>query len=208
MQMPKYDIFVCSNKKADVELNMRTEPIMLKLYDQLRRRLNAQGFGNVIFDTMRYMPEYEITSEDINALVSNPVFISEHYLGRHYVLDMDVPPERVFHMPWRTRPSLDAYAFVNRGKAPMFHAMFIGCTLAGKTYVMNEFKLMLLELDPNIEIIKCDNGIDHPDNWDITTDPVEYAAYGERLKMQHICIGGGPSMTVGVDNKPYHNTKI
>jgi hypothetical protein len=208
MQMPKYDIFVCSNKKADPELNMRTEAIMMKLYDQLRRRLNYQGFGNVIFDTMRYMPDYEITREDINALVTNPVFISEHYMTRHITLDPNVSIERVFNMPWRTRPSMDAYAFVNRGKAPMFHAMFVGCTLSGKTYVMNEFKLMLLELDPAIEIIECDNGIKHPEHWDITTDPVEYAAYGERLKQQYICIGGGPRMIVGVDNKPYHNTKI
>lgn len=208
MNQSKYDIFVCSRKIQNVELNLHAEPIMLKLYQMLHQRLNVQGFSNVVIDTHRYLPDFELTRDDINALVINPVFLSEHYLTQHLYLDTKHEVVRMFRAPWNIRPSMDAYSFVGRGKAPVFHAMFIGTVNTGKTYVMNEFKLMLRDIDADIEIIECDNGIKQPDFWDITTDPGEYAAYKERVKANGILIGAGPSFMVGVDDVMYHNTKI
>jgi hypothetical protein len=208
MNCPKYDVFVFSRKLQNIELNLRAEPIMLKLYQMLRQRLNEQGFGNAVFDTQCYMPVVELTREEITSLIINPVFLSEHFLGRHYAMTTQREAVRVFQAPWRTKPSMDAYAYVNRGKAPIFHAMFIGECNSGKTYVLNEFKLMLRDIDPGIEVIECDNDIKQPDHWDITTDPTEYAAYKERVKAKGILIGGGPSYTLGVDDVVYHNTKI
>lgn len=208
MNCPKYDVFVCSRKLQNIELNMRSEPIMLKLYQMLRQRLDAQGFGNVVMDTHGYTPFVELTREDINILVINPVFLSEHYLGRHYIAPSQQEAVHVFQAPWRTKPSMDAYAYVNRGKAPLFHAMFVGECCSGKTYVMNEFKLMLRDINAEIEVIECDNDIKQPDYFDITTDPTEYAAYKERIKANGILVGSGPSFKVGIDDAVYHNTKI
>jgi len=208
MQMPKFDLFVCSNKLFNSALNMRVEEIMLKLYKRFQNRLHANGFANISFDVMRHMSDYELTRDDISALVINPVFLSEHYLTRHISMDLIRDTGNRFNMPWRTQPSMDAYAFVNRGKAPLFHAMFIGTPITGKTYLMNEFKLMLQEIDTGIEIIECDNGFTEADHWDITQDAAAYADYEDRIKLQHVCIGGGPRALHGVDDKLYHNTRI
>lgn len=208
MNCPKYDLFVCSRKLQNINLNLIAEPIMLKLYQMLQQRLNAQGFGNVVFDTQRYLPTAELTQEELNKLAINPMFISEHYLTAPLIMDPRQEVARTFRAPWNTRPSMDAYTYVNRGKAPMFHAMFIGTVNTGKTYAMNEFKLLLRDLNIDIEIIECDNGVKQPDFWDITTDPTEYAAYKERVKTNGILIGSGPSFMMGVDDVMYHNTKI
>lgn len=208
MHTPKYDLFVCSPKHPSPELNQRVGTIMLKLYQMLRQRLNSQGFGNVIFDTMQHMSDVELTPDDIHALTIHPVFISEHYMTKALVLDPSHVVVRTFTAPWRIRPSMDAYAYANFGKPPVFHAMFVGNVNSGKTYVMNEFKLMLRDISADIELIECENGIKQHDFWDITTDPTEYAAYKERVKANGICIGGGPSYTLGIDDKIYHNTKI
>jgi hypothetical protein len=210
MYRAKFDMFVTSLKNRNVFANLTAEPIVMKLYERLRQRLNAMGFGNTVIDVMRKIPSIELETHELNYLRHNRFFISEHYLSRDIVLTTENEKTilRRFTAPYRTRPSLDAYQYCEMGKSPMFHVMFIGGTNTGKTAIMNEFKLMLRELVPEIEIIECDNDIKHPDNWDVTSDPVYYADYLERIKANGICIGNGPQFGVGVDSEIFHNTKI
>jgi hypothetical protein len=208
MHNPKFDIFVCSRKNPNPCLNLPSEAIMLKLYQQLRRRLDSQGFGNVVVNTMRHISDIELEAGELELLRGNRFYLSEHYLARH--LDFG-PPDKVigrYRAPWNTRPSMDAYTYAERGKRPMFHAQVIGGTLTGKTYVLNEFKLLLNELVPGIEIIECDNDIKMSDHWDVASDPEYYKEYGDRIKANAICFGMGPTFNVGIDNELYHNTKI
>ena len=208
MHNPKYDVFVCSHKKPDPTIGIITEGVMVKLYNLLRCRLNAQGFGNAIVDTMRYTPIIELDAGELQLLKDNPFYLSEHYLTQRIELDPQHQVIGLYRAPWNTRPSMEAYTYAERGQRPMFHAMVIGCVNSGKTYVLNEFKLLLNELVPGIEVIECDNDVKMPDYWDITSDPECYKEYGDRIKMKAICIGNGPSTRVGIDNQMHHNTKI
>lgn len=210
MYQAKFDLFVTSLKNRNVSMNLTIEPIMMKLYELLRRRLNAMGFGNVILDTMQMIQEVELTEAELNYLRTNRFFVSEHYLTRDIVLTT-LNEETILRRvtaPYITRPSIDAYRYCEMGKTPMFHVMFIGQCDAGKTAIMNEFKLMLHDFLPEIEIIECDNDIKDPEYWDVTSDPVYYADYLERIKANGICIGNGPKFGVALDNEIYHNTKI
>lgn len=208
MHLPKFDLFVFSRKITNVIENMRSEEIMVKLYRMFQYRLNEQGFGNAVYDTECYQVLDDLTPEEIDLLKHEPFFISEHYLSKDIAMCVEYTTKSIFRAPWRSRPSMDAYTYANRGKAPLFHVMVVGSVCSGKTYVMNEFKLMLRDISEEIEIIECDNGIKDPDNWDISTDPEAYAGYKDRVKNKGILIAGGPRFRVGIDDQIYHNTKI
>lgn len=214
MFMPKFDVFVCSPRRASFAINQVSEPITSKLYVLLRQRLTSQGFGNVIHthgqEGTYELTDQTLTTDECGLMLKHPFFISEHQMAKPINLDPYVrnTVHRVGNMPYRVRPSQDAYQFCDRGRVPMFHIMFAGAFNVGKTYVMNEFKLMLKELVPDVEIVVCDNGIHNHENWDITTDPVAYEEYRKRVLSSGISIGQGPTVRVGIDDSIHHNTKF
>lgn len=213
MYIPKFDIFVCSPRRTNLIIGKTAEPIISKLYTLLRQRLTAQGFGNVIQsdgqESNNSSQEETLNVAEYTLLLSNPFFISEHYLTKPISFDHNsTAGRRQGDIPWRSRPSFDAYQFCNRGQAPMFHVAIAGGVCKGKTYVINEFKVLLNELVPGIEIVVCDNGLHDPDNWDIASDPIAYAGYRNLILTNSISIGVGPTMQIGIDDNVYHNTKV
>lgn len=214
MFMPKFDVFVCSPRRASFAISKVAEPITVKLYALLQQRLTSQGFGNVIHnhdsEYTHDLTSTTLTTDECGLLLKHPFFISEHQMAKPINLEQHVSKvvHRIRNIPYRIRPSLDAYQFCDRGRVPMFHIIFAGPFNVGKTYVMNEFKLMLKELVPDVEIVVCDNGIHNHENWDITTDPVAYEEYRKRVLSSGISIGQGPTVRVGIDDSVHHNTKF
>lgn len=202
MLSKKYDVFVTSLKHPNPEINLVTEEIKIKLFQLLRMRLGFQGFADIDVDVQRYVAGYTLTENELETLRNNPVFLSEHYLTQPIVLDPQHVIVNQFTAPWKMRPSIDSYLYVDRGKRPMFHVMVIGKTNAGKTYVYNELKLLLKGLSTDIQIIDCDNDIRFPEYWDITSDPIAYEEYKGRVNTNTFCFGNGPTFRVDtVDNQ-------
>ena len=213
MFMPKFDVFVCSPRRANFTIEQTSSPIIAKLFALLQKRLTSQGFGNVVHDRSlvnNYTDiDVPLNEDELGLLLKQPFFISEHIMSKPINIDPYVHHiHRKGGMPWRTRPAQDAYQFCDRGRVPMFHIMLAGAFNVGKTYVMNEFKLMLNELVTGIEIVVCENGIHDPANWDITTDPAAYEEYRKRVMTSGIIIGQGPTVRVGIDDTVHHNTKF
>lgn len=203
MYSPQFDLFV----NTVPAISLITETIMMKLFQQLRSRLDAQGFGNVVVDSGYHMSNIDLEASELQLLQQHPFYLSEHYLTQRIVLDPQMTVKNRFEAPWNVRPAMNSYTYAERGKRPTFHAMIVGSVNSGKTYIQNEFKLLLQELVPGIEVIICDNDCHSPDNWDITSDPVYYKEYGDRIRMNGICFGRGPSFNVGFDNQIHHNVK-
>lgn len=208
MQMTKHDVFIFSIKKRDVLMSAVTQPIMVKLYNLFQARLKALGFTNTIVDTMYFIPSLELENAEVATLLQNPFYISEHYMSRSIFLDHYTPESSVlWHPPYQIQPNTVAYSYCDGGKVPMFHAMFVGRAASGKTALMHEFKNLLRELVPAIEIIVCDNGVYEPGAIDITKDREFYTQHLKDLSGNAINIGGAPNYVVA-KGTIFHNTKV
>lgn len=207
MQIPKHDVFIFSIKKRNVFVSSVTQPIMVKLYTLFQQRLKMLGFRNMIVDTMFYIPNLELEAHELDELLNNPFYISEHYLKRNILLDYQKSGDSVWLPPYKMQPNVGAYQYCHGGKTPMFHALFVGGVATGKSALIHEFKNMLRELVPAIEIIECDNDIDDQSPRDITDEKEFYEQHLKDISSNCINIGGAPNYLV-VEGIAHHNTKV
>lgn len=204
--MNKFDVFVCSPKN---NTDTTSIDIHVKLMFMFDARLQCKGFSNTYVESMWNMAIPELSDEELAILATNPMFISEHWLSKSLMMDSRQEEKMsVFKAPWVMRPNISEYHYADRGQIPKLHTAFVGCHNSGKTWLINEFKQMLKEIVPPIQIIMCANPITDSCNFCVTTDSDFMRQYFENIHDNVICLGNGPSFRINLDNQLEHNTRV
>lgn len=206
MPLDKFDLFVSPVKNPDPSKNEHfylQQRLMAKLYNVLETEYGLEP-AIQLEDSVWDIP---FTDAELEQLRSEPFYISEHYLTRHFIIDPKIVFGKVVDHPVRSRPALDTYNYANGGKWANHQWRVMGAANTGKTLVAMILKEMLENEIPGVTVIQCENPYAF-DDWKPMEVPEIYEGAKERLRSMKIKFAPYPRTRITLDDTVEHEANV